>query len=130
MNKIIDGKHIASADFGPGLLVCRKLFRTALNSCFNEINKIQVKASATVRQFSDEIESMDGQHFEIKDLLTKTITSHIWDSLTTKKCDLDDEIIKLIIDVREKLEHLVRIGVLERKVLTFRAKGLQCMSGS
>lgn len=112
MNEVIEGKHIPSADLGPGLMLRRKFFRTALNASFDGIDRIQVRVSAAVRQFLDKIESMGGEPFQIRDLLSTTIASHTWDWLTAKKCDLDDEAVKLFIDFNENIEYLLRNGIL------------------
>ena len=55
---------------------------------------------------------MDGEPFQIKDPISTAIVSHLWDWMSSKNCDFDDDMVKLISELHENMEYLFRNGSL------------------
>ena len=111
LNKIADEKNIASENIGPKLILRRKLFKIAMHSVSEGMDKIEERMAGSVRKFLAKIEAMDGEAFYIRDFFTRAIVCHVWELMTSKKCDLDDKMVTLILDFHENIERLIREGI-------------------
>ena len=101
LNVILEGRDILTSEYGPLFMFRRKLFKTALHVFGGGVNIVEERLNSAVQEFLDQIQAMDSRAFNIKDYVTATITSQLWEWLSSRKYHYGDQKLKSIIDFNE-----------------------------
>ena len=109
---ILEGRDVVSSEYGLLLMFRRKLFKTALHVFGGGVNIVEERLNSAVQEFLDQIQAMDSRPFHIKDYVSATISSQLWEWLSSRKYRYDDRKLNSIIDFNEKFVAISNQGSL------------------
>ena len=97
----IFGNDLATADYSPAYVFRRRVFKTAMHVFGSGIEQATERVEHAVNTAMKEIDSKKGQPFSPTCLLESSILVQLWDWLTSRKPQLNDQIIKHLLEFNE-----------------------------
>ena len=99
-NEIL-GNDILTSDYSPAFIFRRRAFKAAMHIFGSGIEQTTERVEHAVNSAMQEIDSKKGQPFSPTSLLESSILLQLWDWMTSKKSQLNDPIIKQLLEFNE-----------------------------
>ncbi|XP_028413992.1 steroid 17-alpha-hydroxylase/17,20 lyase-like [Dendronephthya gigantea] len=87
-------KNVATADYSTAYLFRKRVFKTALHTAVNGVEKVEDRARSGLVKAIKEIDRKNGEPFSALELFESAIIAQLWEWLTSKSVSLDDAIVK------------------------------------
>ena len=97
----IFGNNLGACDYSPALLFRRRIVKTAMHVFGSGMEQAAERVEHAVNSTMKEIDSKKGQPFSPASLLESSILVQLWDWLTSRKPQLNDQIIKYLLEFNE-----------------------------